>query len=230
MIFAGLSGDYNVLHTDAEHMKASLFGERIAHGLLGLSIQQGLLDRVRARAGGRPARRGEVEVQGADQDRRHDPRAGQGLRQEGRRPARRGAWSRSSAGWSTSAARSCRRARPSTWSPAGPAEAGRRDARSGRAATLLRGRADGRAARDAGHDAHRDARRPLRLAEPGPAGRPGHDARAAAALPVLRARLARAPAAAGGARVHGLRVAVPEARPGWATRSAASPRRSRSAR
>jgi acyl dehydratase len=46
VIFAGLSGDYNVLHTDAEHMKASLFGERIANGLLGLSIQQGLLDRV----------------------------------------------------------------------------------------------------------------------------------------------------------------------------------------
>ena len=46
VIFAGLSGDYNVLHTDAEFMKASLFGERIAHGLLGLSIQQGLLDRV----------------------------------------------------------------------------------------------------------------------------------------------------------------------------------------
>ena len=46
VIFAGLSGDYNVLHTDAEYMKASLFGERIAHGLLGLSIQQDLLDRV----------------------------------------------------------------------------------------------------------------------------------------------------------------------------------------
>ena len=46
VLFAGLSGDYNVLHTDAEYMKASLFGERIAHGLLGLSIQQGLLDRV----------------------------------------------------------------------------------------------------------------------------------------------------------------------------------------
>ena len=45
MIFAGLSGDYNVLHTDAEHMKSSLFGERIAHGLLVLSIQQGLLER-----------------------------------------------------------------------------------------------------------------------------------------------------------------------------------------
>src|SRR5215468_9121175 len=45
VIFAGLSGDYNVLHTDAEHMKASVFGERIAHGLLALSVQQGLLDR-----------------------------------------------------------------------------------------------------------------------------------------------------------------------------------------
>ncbi len=46
VIFAGLSGDYNVLHTDAEHMKVSVFGERIAHGLLGLSIQHGLLGRV----------------------------------------------------------------------------------------------------------------------------------------------------------------------------------------
>src|SRR5574341_2437883 len=45
VIFAGLSGDYNVLHTDAEYMKASIFGERIAHGLLGLGIQQGLAAR-----------------------------------------------------------------------------------------------------------------------------------------------------------------------------------------
>ena len=45
VIFAGLSGDYNVLHTDAEHMKSSIFGERIAHGLLGLSIEQGLASR-----------------------------------------------------------------------------------------------------------------------------------------------------------------------------------------
>jgi acyl dehydratase len=45
VIFAGLSGDYNVLHTDAEFMKSSIFGERIAHGLLGLSIQSGLLTR-----------------------------------------------------------------------------------------------------------------------------------------------------------------------------------------
>jgi acyl dehydratase len=45
VIFAGLSGDYNVLHTDAEFMKTSIFGERIAHGLLGLAIQSGLLQR-----------------------------------------------------------------------------------------------------------------------------------------------------------------------------------------
>src|SRR5882672_1249765 len=46
VIFAGLSGDYNVLHTDAEFMKQSIFGERIAHGLLGLAIQSGLLSRA----------------------------------------------------------------------------------------------------------------------------------------------------------------------------------------
>jgi len=46
VIFAGLSGDYNVLHTDAEFMKRSIFGERIAHGLLGLAIQAGLFARA----------------------------------------------------------------------------------------------------------------------------------------------------------------------------------------
>jgi acyl dehydratase len=46
VIFAGLSGDYNVLHTDAEFMKSSTFGERIAHGLLGLAIQSGLFTRA----------------------------------------------------------------------------------------------------------------------------------------------------------------------------------------
>src|SRR5437660_6366915 len=48
VIFAGLSGDYNVLHTDAEFMKQSIFGERIAHGLLGLAIQSGLFSRATA--------------------------------------------------------------------------------------------------------------------------------------------------------------------------------------
>jgi acyl dehydratase len=46
VLFAGLSGDYNVLHTDAEFMKTSIFGERIAHGLLGLAIQSGLFARA----------------------------------------------------------------------------------------------------------------------------------------------------------------------------------------
>jgi acyl dehydratase len=47
--FAGLSGDYNVLHTDAEFMKTSIFGERIAHGLLGLAISSGLGTRAVSR-------------------------------------------------------------------------------------------------------------------------------------------------------------------------------------
>jgi acyl dehydratase len=46
VLFAGVSGDYNVLHTNAELMKSSIFGERIAHGLLGMAIQSGLLFRV----------------------------------------------------------------------------------------------------------------------------------------------------------------------------------------
>ncbi|MBE9473228.1 MAG: MaoC family dehydratase N-terminal domain-containing protein [Chloroflexi bacterium] len=45
VLFAGLSGDYNQLHTDAEFAKGTLFGERIAHGLLGLSIASGLVSR-----------------------------------------------------------------------------------------------------------------------------------------------------------------------------------------
>lgn len=40
--FAGLSGDYNPLHMDAEFAKKNMFEERIAHGLLGLSISSGL--------------------------------------------------------------------------------------------------------------------------------------------------------------------------------------------
>ena len=40
--FAGLSGDFNPLHTDAEFMKSSPFGERIAHGMLVASMSTGL--------------------------------------------------------------------------------------------------------------------------------------------------------------------------------------------
>jgi len=41
--FAGLSGDYNQIHTDAEYTKSTPYGKRIAHGLLVVSIASGLL-------------------------------------------------------------------------------------------------------------------------------------------------------------------------------------------
>jgi acyl dehydratase len=40
--FAGLSGDYNSIHTDAEYARGTAFGERIAHGMLVFSIATGL--------------------------------------------------------------------------------------------------------------------------------------------------------------------------------------------
>lgn len=40
--FAGLSGDYTEIHTNAEYGKSTPFGQRVAHGLLGLSIASGL--------------------------------------------------------------------------------------------------------------------------------------------------------------------------------------------
>ncbi len=43
--FAGLSGDFHELHTNAEFGKQMPFGERIAHGLLGLSVATGLVTR-----------------------------------------------------------------------------------------------------------------------------------------------------------------------------------------
>ena len=46
LTFAGLTGDYNQIHTDAEYAKGTPFGQRIAHGLLGLSIAVGLLMRT----------------------------------------------------------------------------------------------------------------------------------------------------------------------------------------
>src|SRR5262245_55068191 len=44
--FAGLSGDYGALHTDAEYSRTTIFGQRLAHGLLGLSIASGLAARL----------------------------------------------------------------------------------------------------------------------------------------------------------------------------------------
>ncbi len=45
--FAGVSGDFNHLHTDAEAMEDSDFGERIAHGAFVFSAMTGLLWQAR---------------------------------------------------------------------------------------------------------------------------------------------------------------------------------------
>lgn len=42
VLFAGLTGDYNPLHMDAEFMAESAHGKRIAHGMLGHSLSTGL--------------------------------------------------------------------------------------------------------------------------------------------------------------------------------------------
>lgn len=44
--FAGLSADYNQLHTDREFAAKTPHGQRIAHGLLVLSIMSGLCTRL----------------------------------------------------------------------------------------------------------------------------------------------------------------------------------------
>jgi acyl dehydratase len=40
--FAGLSGDFNPLHTDAEFARTTAFGERIAHGMLVMAMATGM--------------------------------------------------------------------------------------------------------------------------------------------------------------------------------------------
>ena len=42
MNFAGVSGDFNPMHTDAEYAKSTQFGARVAHGALIFSIATGL--------------------------------------------------------------------------------------------------------------------------------------------------------------------------------------------
>jgi acyl dehydratase len=44
--FAGVSGDFTQIHTDAEFSSHTAFGKRVAHGLLVLSIASGLSTRT----------------------------------------------------------------------------------------------------------------------------------------------------------------------------------------
>jgi 3-hydroxybutyryl-CoA dehydratase len=44
--FAGLSGDYNPIHTNAVVAQSTTFGARVAHGLLIMAIASGLADRT----------------------------------------------------------------------------------------------------------------------------------------------------------------------------------------
>ncbi len=46
VLFAGLSGDHTRIHMDEEYGKASMFGSRVAHGMLGAAIATGLLTQL----------------------------------------------------------------------------------------------------------------------------------------------------------------------------------------
>jgi acyl dehydratase len=47
VLYTGLSGDYNQVHTDEEYCKqTSIYGKRVVHGLFALTIVEGLKFRV----------------------------------------------------------------------------------------------------------------------------------------------------------------------------------------
>lgn len=45
LLFSGLSGDFNELHTNVEYAKGTVFGQRVAHGPLGIVMAVGLAGR-----------------------------------------------------------------------------------------------------------------------------------------------------------------------------------------
>jgi acyl dehydratase len=44
--YAGLSGDFNPIHVDESFAQQSIYGSRIAHGLIGVAFTSGLLARL----------------------------------------------------------------------------------------------------------------------------------------------------------------------------------------
>jgi len=46
ILFSGITGDWHLMHTNVEYARKSTFGERIAHGMLVLSIGTALLFRL----------------------------------------------------------------------------------------------------------------------------------------------------------------------------------------
>ena len=43
ILYAGISGDFNPAHIDSEHAKGSMFGQRIAHGMLSAAFISNVL-------------------------------------------------------------------------------------------------------------------------------------------------------------------------------------------
>jgi len=46
VMFAGITGDWHPIHTNVEYAAKTMFGERIAHGMLGLTIGSALVFRL----------------------------------------------------------------------------------------------------------------------------------------------------------------------------------------
>jgi acyl dehydratase len=46
VMFAAMTGDWHPIHTDVEYAKKTIFGERIAHGMLGLTLGSALIFRL----------------------------------------------------------------------------------------------------------------------------------------------------------------------------------------
>jgi acyl dehydratase len=44
--FSMLSGDWNAIHSDAEFARGTFYGQRVVHGLFGISMLTGLMDRA----------------------------------------------------------------------------------------------------------------------------------------------------------------------------------------